>query len=48
MIGTLINVVAILLGTALGTLISAGYLIKTDYEPTLGISFAHYHPSLDP
>jgi len=33
--------------TALGTLISAGYLIKTDYEPTLGISFAHYHPSLD-
>jgi hypothetical protein len=22
-------------------------LIKTDYEPTLGISFAHYHPSLD-
>jgi exonuclease SbcD len=33
--------------TALGTLISAGYLIKTDYEPSLGISFAHYHPSLD-
>ena len=33
--------------TALGTLISAGYLIKTNYEPTLGISFAHYHPSLD-
>jgi exonuclease SbcD len=33
--------------TALGTLISAGYLTKTDYEPSLGISFAHYHPSLD-
>jgi len=33
--------------TALGTLISAGYLIKNDYEPSLGISFAHYHPSLD-
>jgi len=33
--------------TALGTLISAGYLIKSDYEPSLGISFAHYHPSLD-
>lgn len=33
--------------TALGTLISAGYLIKTDYEPSLGISFAHYTPSLD-
>jgi len=33
--------------TALGTLIAAGYLVKTDYEPYLGISFAHYHPSLD-
>jgi DNA repair exonuclease SbcCD nuclease subunit len=33
--------------TALGTLISAGLLIKTDYEPSLGISFAHYTPSLD-
>ena len=33
--------------TALGTLISAGYLIKTDYEPSLGISFAHFTPSLD-
>ena len=33
--------------TALGTLIAAGYLIKTDYSPSLGISFAHYHPSLD-
>lgn len=33
--------------TALGTLISAGCLVKTDYSPSLGISFAHYHPSLD-
>jgi DNA repair exonuclease SbcCD nuclease subunit len=33
--------------TALGTLISAGLLIKKDYEPSLGISFAHYTPSLD-
>ena len=33
--------------TALGTLISAGYLIKLDYEPSLGISFAHYSPTLD-
>ena len=33
--------------TALGTLISAGYLIKTDYSPSLGISFAHFYPSLD-
>ena len=33
--------------TALGTLIAAGYLIKTDYSPSLGMSFAHYHPSLD-
>ena len=33
--------------TALGTLISAGLLIKKDYEPSLGLSFAHYTPSLD-
>jgi DNA repair exonuclease SbcCD nuclease subunit len=33
--------------TTLGTLINAGYLIKTDYEPALGISFAHYLPTLD-
>ena len=33
--------------TALGTLIAAGYLIKQDYSPSLGISFAHYTPSLD-
>ena len=33
--------------TALGTLIAAGYLVKTDYEPYLGISFAHYSPTLD-
>jgi DNA repair exonuclease SbcCD nuclease subunit len=33
--------------TALGTLISAGLLIKKGYEPSLGISFAHYTPSLD-
>jgi DNA repair exonuclease SbcCD nuclease subunit len=32
--------------TTLGTLINAGYLIKTDYEPALGISFAHYLPTL--
>ena len=33
--------------TALGTLIAAGYLVKQDYSPSLGISFAHYTPSLD-
>ena len=33
--------------TTLGTLINAGYLIKKDYEPSLGISFAHYLPTLD-
>lgn len=33
--------------TALGTLIAAGYLIKEQYSPSLGISFAHYTPSLD-
>ena len=33
--------------TTLGTLINAGYLIKTSYEPSLGISFAHYTASLD-
>ena len=33
--------------TTLGTLINAGYLIKTSYEPSLGISFAHFTATLD-
>lgn len=33
--------------TALGTLISAGVLQYTSYEPSLCMSFAHYTPNLD-
>lgn len=33
--------------SSLGTLIHCGALIKTDYEPQLGIAFAHFHNDLD-
>ena len=33
--------------TALGTLFDAGILIRSDYEPSLGIKFWHYTKSLD-
>lgn len=33
--------------TALGTLFDAGILIRSDYEPSLGIQFWHYTKSLD-
>jgi DNA repair exonuclease SbcCD nuclease subunit len=32
---------------SLGTLINSGLLIKTDYEPDLGIAFAHFSNDLD-
>ena len=33
--------------SSLGTLIQSGALTKTDYEPELGIAFAHFHNDLD-
>jgi DNA repair exonuclease SbcCD nuclease subunit len=33
--------------SSLGTLISAGVLLKEDYVPELSIAFAHYEPDLD-